>query len=159
MVNNRKSLVITSLNRDLEQFFLGITNKKTEDLMIINSFGAEITQGFSSIMRSIILAIYVEKIEEIFIIGEKNSKEYPINEEMVFDLLEKEGIPSDIISTLDYIKAAGSDLGTWLRGSQDIESTIRKNKDLIEKHPLTPKSIQIHGYIVDMNSLEYEGIS
>ncbi|MGD6833966.1 hypothetical protein ACQCT5_17480 [Sutcliffiella halmapala] len=156
MGNFKKALVLTGFNKELEQFFPGITNRKLEDLLIINSYGAEISQGYSCIMRNIILAVYLEKIEEIYIIVDREDKAFSISEERLITLLEKEGVNLEVIQTLNYIKAAGNDVIKWLTGSKNIEGIIQNNIDFINKHPMIPGSVSVHGYIVNTKTFDYQ---
>ena len=153
----KKALVLTSMDRKLESFFTDITKRKLEDLLIINSYGAEISQGYSSLMRNIILAVYLEKIEDIYIIIDKHDKGFSTHPEHLFALMEKEEINIKVINTLNYIKAVGgNDVMKWLSGSSNIETTLQNNINLIKKHPLIPRSIKVHGYIVDKETYDFQ---
>ncbi|NLP51656.1 hypothetical protein [Bacillus sp. RO1] len=156
-MENTKALVLTGLDREIERYFEDITNRKLEDLIIINSYGAEISQGYSSLMRNIILAVYMEKIEDIYIVVDKYDKGFSIHPEDLYALMEEEGGNVDVIKTLNYIKAVGAnDVMKWLSGSSNVESTVQNNIDLIKKHPLLPTSIKVHGYIVNKEIYNYQ---
>ncbi|MGD6774647.1 hypothetical protein [Sutcliffiella horikoshii] len=157
MGNIKKALVITGLDRKIERFFTDITKRKSEDLVIINSYGAEILQGYSSLMRNIILAVYLEKIEEIYIVVDKYDKGFSINPEHLYAQMEEEGINVEVIQTLNYIKAVGgNDVMKWLSGLSNIESIIQNNIEFIIKHPLIPNSVKVHGYIVNNDIYDYQ---
>ncbi|MGD6873652.1 hypothetical protein ACQCU1_15855 [Sutcliffiella horikoshii] len=160
MGNIKKALVLTGINREIERFFAEITKRKSEDLLIINSYGAEILQGYSSLMRNIILAVYLDKIEDIYIIVDKYDKGCSINPEHLYAHMEKEGIKVEVIQTLNYIKAVGgNDVMKWLSGSSNIESIVQNNIDFIKKHPLIPRSVKVHGYIVNKETSDYQTLS
>ncbi|TYS68116.1 hypothetical protein FZC76_10210 [Sutcliffiella horikoshii] len=153
----KKALVLTGLDREVESYFPDITKRKLEDLLIINSYGAEISQGYSSLMRNIILSVYLEKIEDIYIIVDKYDKTFTINPENLYAPMEEEGVNVEVIETLNYIKAVGSnDVMKWLSGSSNVENIIQSNIGFIKKNPLIPSKVKVHGYIVNKGSFDYQ---
>ena len=148
----KKTMIITGVNEAIYPLFPEITYKKNKDMIILNSFGAVITQPYGCLIRNIILAIYNEMVEEIFIIGEMESKEVKLN---MSDKIKEHGVSKDILKTINYIDVVDHDVINWLTGPQNIEDVIKKNKDLIKGHPLIPKSIPVHAYIANAETGEY----
>ncbi|WP_226679996.1 carbonic anhydrase [Sutcliffiella horikoshii] len=149
-MENNKALVLTGLDRKLERHFANITKRNLEDLIIINSYEEEISQGFSSLMRNIILAVYMEKIADIYIIVEKYDKGISIDPEDLYALMEEGGGRVEVIQTLNYIKTFGQkDMMEWLSVPNHPESIIQNNIEFIKKHPLIPRTVKVHGYIVN----------
>lgn len=148
----KKTMIITGVNEAIYPLFSEITYKKNKDMMILNSFGAVITQPYGCLIRNIILAIYNEMVEEIFIIGEMESKEVNLN---ISDKIKEHGVSKEILKTINYIDVVEHDVINWLTGPQNIEDVIKKNKDLIKGHPLIPKSIPVHAYIANPETGEY----
>lgn len=148
----KKTMIITGVNQAIHPLLTAITNKNNKDMMILNSFGAVITQPYGCLIRNIILAIYNEMVEEIFIIGEMESKEVKLN---MSDKIKEHGVSEEILKTINYIDVVEHDVINWLTGPQNIEDVIKKNKDLIKGHPLIPKSIPVHAYIANPETGEY----
>jgi carbonic anhydrase len=71
---NQKALILTGFNEELYPLFPVITQKKTEELLVLHSFGKVISQPYGCLIRDIILAVYSENVEEIYIIEENNKK-------------------------------------------------------------------------------------
>lgn len=156
---SKKALIITGLNEKLNQHFPIITNKKTEELIIINTIGNSISQPYDSIMRSIIIAVYQENIEEIYIIGEKNSTERSINKDEYLSKMQKANISTKEIKAIEYIGVVGEDLMSWLVGREDVKTIIKENICLIKKHPLLPKNVTVYGFIANADFSEFEEVS
>lgn len=148
MKNTKKALIITGFNEKLHSLFPVITKKKTEELIILNSFGNLISKPYGGNMRSILLAIYCENIEEIYIIGERNS-DISINKDELLTKIYEAGIPKETFETIEYIDVVEHNLIGWLIGPEDAEKIIQQNMDLIRNHPLMPNSIPVYGFIAD----------
>ncbi|ESU31752.1 hypothetical protein G3A_14950 [Bacillus sp. 17376] len=148
----KKTMIITGVNQEIYPLFEVITNKKNKDMMILNSFGAVITQPYGCLIRNIILAVYNEMVDEIYIIGEMESKEVKLN---MSDKIKEHGVSGEILKTINYIDVVERDVISWLTGPQSIEDVIKKNKDLIKGHPLIPKTIPVHAYIANPKTGEY----
>ena len=56
------------------------------------------------------------------------------------------GIHQDVIDT---IALCGIDLDHWLEGFHDTEDSVRNTINTIRTHPLVPKDVNLHGYIID----------
>ncbi|OES45783.1 hypothetical protein [Domibacillus iocasae] len=157
--NEKKALVVTGLSEKSHPLFPVITNKKTEQLIITTSFGTIISQPYGCTIRNIILAVYSEDIEEIYIIGEKDSKEHAVNGDEILFKFRKAGISKEMIETLEYINAAGSSLSRWLSGKEDVNKIIAENIDLIKSHPLIPKTLSVYGFIANAETGEFETVA
>ncbi|KGR81079.1 hypothetical protein CD30_19495 [Ureibacillus massiliensis 4400831 = CIP 108448 = CCUG 49529] len=156
---SKKALIITGLNEKLNQHFPIITNKNGEDLIIIKTIGNIISQPYDSIMRSIIIAVYQEEVEEIFIIGDKESTECSINKDEFFSKIQKANISTKEMKAIEYIGVVGEDLMSWLVGRQDMKTIIKENISLIKQHPLIPKNVTVFGFIASAELSEFEEIS
>ncbi|GAE47181.1 hypothetical protein [Mesobacillus boroniphilus] len=91
-------------------------------------------------------------VDEIYIIGEMESKEVKLN---MSDKIKEHGVSGEILKTINYIDVVERDVISWLTGPQSIEDVIKKNKDLIKGHPLIPKTIPVHAYIANPKTGEY----
>ncbi|BDH61860.1 carbonic anhydrase [Lysinibacillus sp. PLM2] len=155
----KKTLVITGLNDKLNELFPMITNKKAEELIIIKTMGNSISQPYDSIMRSIIIAVYQENIEEIYIIGEKDSTECSINKDEFLSKIQKANVSSKEIKAIEYFGVVGEDLMSWLVGREDIKTILKENISLIKNHPLIPKNVKVYGFIASAELSEFEEVS
>ena len=53
------------------------------------------------------------------------------------------------IMVIAHIGLCGIDLDHWLEGFHDTEDSVRNTIDTIRTHPLVPKDVNLHGYIID----------
>ncbi|MGG7620550.1 hypothetical protein [Bacillus coreaensis] len=153
----KKTLIITSFNEKILQYIPEISQKTTEELLIFNSLGEVISQPYGCLVRDIILAINFENVVEIYVIGDENKSS--ISEEELIIRLEKSGVTKQAIETLDYINFVGDSTINWLKGPQVTRDKIKRNVDLIKKHPLIPKSLPVKGFIVNTEKNEIDLIS
>ncbi|OLN23625.1 hypothetical protein BTO30_03390 [Domibacillus antri] len=156
--NEKKALVITGLNEKLHPFFPVITNKKAEQLIITMSFGTIISQPYGCMIRNIIMTVYAENIEEIYFIGEMDSKEQMISGDEILSKMKEAGISKETIETIEYIGAVGSSLSSWLAGERDVKKIITENIELLKSHPLIPKTLSIYGFTANAETGEFEAV-
>ncbi|WP_409252898.1 hypothetical protein V1502_02910 [Bacillus sp. SCS-153A] len=152
---NKKVLVFTGLNENLYEMFPFITGKQPQELLILNSFGAEISHPYGCSMRSILLAVNKEEIEEIYVIGEEGSEEYNINQEELLEKFRIAGVRERTIKTINYIDVVRNDLLKWLTGHSDARGAVSNSIKMIKRHPLIPLSIPVCGYIVNRATGEF----
>ncbi|WP_066059844.1 hypothetical protein [Robertmurraya korlensis] len=153
----KKTLIITGFNEKMLQSIPEISQKSTEELLIFNSLGEVISQPYGCLVRDIILAINFENVVEIYVIGDE--KKSSISEEEILIRLEKSGVTKQVIETLDYINSVGDSTINWLKGPQVTREKIKRNIDIIKKHPLIPRSLPVKGFIVNTETNEIDMIS
>ncbi|EDL64098.1 hypothetical protein [Bacillus sp. SG-1] len=152
---NRKALVVTGLNENLYEMFPLITGKHPEEILIMSSFGAEISQPYGCSMRSLILAVTKEEIEEVYVVGEECSVEYEINQEELLMKLRNAGVRERTIQTINYIDAVRDDLLKWLTGHSSAKGAVLNSVKMIKRHPLIPLSLPVYGYTADIATGEF----
>ncbi|QFT87618.1 Carbonic anhydrase [Bacillus sp. THAF10] len=155
---SKKALIITGVTTEIYPLFPVITKKKQEDLFILNSFGAVISQPYGCLIRSIILAIYNEQIEEIYIIREKESIECKFNDEEFLGKIKEAGVSERVINTINYIDVVNHDVIKWLEGPKEVMDVMKKNIDFIKGHPLIPSTLPVHAYIADPETGAYHSV-
>ncbi|RSD29540.1 hypothetical protein [Mesobacillus subterraneus] len=153
--STKKTMIITGFNREIYHVLPSITNKKEEDLLILNSFGAVISQPYGCLIRNIILALLSENVEEIYLVGEVERKETRLNQEEVLLRLKESGATEATINAINYTDVVEHDVVNWLVGPEAIRDVLRRNKELITGNPLIPKNIPVYAYIADSETGEY----
>ncbi|MFH3639850.1 hypothetical protein WAH83_23750, partial [Acinetobacter baumannii] len=63
---NKKVLLLTDMEHGIESIIQQVTNIQQENMLTIHSYDSVIVHPYGDIMRSIIIAIYQENVEEIF---------------------------------------------------------------------------------------------
>ena len=142
-----KGLVIVScMDTRLTQLLPNAMNIKNGDVKIVKSAGAVISHPFGSIMRSILVAIYELKAEEICVIGHYDCGMSSVDPDKFVAKMKDRGISDD---TLDTLKYSGLDLKNWLKGFDNVSDSVQKSVDLVRNHPLLPKGVLVHGLVID----------
>lgn len=146
---NKKALFLTDIENGLEPILQEVTNIQAENILTIQSYGTLISHPYGDIMRSVIIAIYQENVEEIFVVGTKDKRIDTVN---VLTQLES---TKDKIQTLDYLfqncrpEFSGGTLDEWLNGKENGSGNIEKSVDIIRNHPLVPSYVKVRCLIVN----------
>lgn len=160
MMNKKeKVLIITGFNSSLHAIYQSITKREQEDMIVLSSYNAELSQTYSCMIRSIIMLVLSEQIDEIYFIGEKSNNDLLLNEEELLARMREKGVNTNILSTLNYLQVGGGNVIKWLTGENNMETIIKKNMNLVQMHPLIPKSIAVHGIVVDTKTNHIEMVS
>ena len=64
---NKKVLLLTDIEHEIEPIIQQVTNVQRENMLTIHSYDSVIVHPYGDIMRSIIIAIYEENVEEILL--------------------------------------------------------------------------------------------
>ncbi len=124
-------------------------NLRNGDVKIVKSAGAIVNHPFGGIMRSLLVAVYALKADEVYIIGHYDCGMSAVDPDVMLESMLERGITQEIIDIVNY---SGTDLREWLRGFGDVTTSILKSVELVRKHPLMPKGIPVHGLIIDPNT-------
>ncbi|WP_456278611.1 hypothetical protein [Bacillus sp. AK128] len=151
-VTNKKAVVLTDL-QEYEKFLPSILNYNNEELIVINSFGSVTTHSYGCLMRSVLLAVYTENVNQIYIVAdhENSLKDCKVD---LLQKLDQSGVSRDVIQTLEYIDVVNHDLVEWLTGPENPKDTVQENIEMIKNHPLLPESIEVNGYLISKQSNE-----
>ncbi|MBE5107494.1 carbonic anhydrase [Bacillus thuringiensis] len=145
---NKKVLLLIDIEHGIEPIIQQVTNVQRENTLTIHSYDSVIVHPYGDIMRSVIIAIYQENIEEIFVVGIGDRENDLVN------LQSQLGFKKDNIE-LDYLfkncmpEFSGDTLNDWLNGTKNVSENIEKSMDTIRHHPLVPSDIKVHGFLID----------
>lgn len=156
---NKKVLFLTDVEPELNSFLQQKTLTKPEDMLTIQSYGAKITHPYGDIMRSIILTIYQENVEEIVVVGTKGKGTVPIDIQSQLGSESKKW--KDHVDTMDYLfqycipEFSGGKASEWLYGKENITESVRKSVDIIRQHPLVPSYVNVEGFVLENGKGEF----
>lgn len=145
----KKIIIFSCMDTRLTKLLPKALNLKNGDAKIIKNAGAVIMHPFGSIMRSIIVAIYELKAEEVFVIGHHGCGMSSIDTSAMIDKMIERGITDEALTTLKY---AGIDLNNWLHGFDCVNDSVKESVHSIKNHPLIPESVNVHGLIMNPES-------
>ncbi|MBV8680103.1 MAG: carbonic anhydrase [Aquitalea sp.] len=118
---------------------------KNGDAKLIKNAGALITHPWGSVMRSLIVAVYELRAEEICVVAHRDCGMRAIDPSKILSHATERGISEDTISTLRH---AGIDLDNWLKGFDNVSDSVRHSVQTVRNHPLMPKDIPVHGMVI-----------
>lgn len=143
---DKKLVILSCMDTRLTDLLPRAMNLKNGDAKFVKNAGAVVSHPFGSIMRSIIVAIYDLGADEICVIGHHGCGMSSINPEATIQKMNTRGISQETIRTIEY---AGVDLHTWLQRIESIPDSVRESVDMIRNHPLIPKTVRVHGLVID----------
>jgi carbonic anhydrase len=143
---NKKMVILSCMDTRLTELLPKALNLKNGDVKLIKNAGATISHPFGSAMRSILVAIYEFKADEVLIVGHHCCGMSSINPDKIIEKMNDRGIPKEIVSTLIN---AGIDIRKWLKGFDSVEESVNESVKIVKTHPLIPKDIKVHGAIMD----------
>lgn len=142
---DKKLVILTCMDTRLLELLPKAMGLRNGDAKIIKNAGAVVSHPFGSIMRSILVAIYELKAEEVCIIGHHGCGMVGLQSSSILEAAQKNGVSEDRIHTLSN---AGIDLSAWLTGFQCVEESVANSVHLIKNHPLMPNHIAVHGLVI-----------
>lgn len=142
----KKMVIVTCMDTRLVELLPKAMNLRNGDAKIIKNAGAVISQPFGSVMRSLLVAIYELKAEEVFIVAHTGCGMATLNAERVIGSMRDQGISDEVLNTLEN---SGIKLRKWLRGFENEIEGVTKTVNIVKNHPLLPALIPVHGLLID----------
>lgn len=143
---DKKLVILTCMDTRLVELLHKAMNMKNGDVKVVKNAGAILTHPFGSIMRSLLIAVYELKADEVYVIGHHDCGMSAIESDQVLEKMKLRGIKQD---TLDIIQNAGIDLDEWLTGFDSVEQSVEHSVNMIRNHPLMAGEIPVHGLVID----------
>lgn len=153
--NNKKVLFLTDMENELEPILQEVTNIRAENMLILQNYGVDISHPFGDTMRSVIIAIFQENVEEIFVVGTKDKRTSTVNVRTQLESMK------DKIQILENLfqncmpEFSGGTVDEWLNGKENVSENIEKSVDIIRHHPLVPSYVKVQGIIVNNKDGKY----
>ncbi|GGN51299.1 MULTISPECIES: beta-class carbonic anhydrase [Oceanobacillus] len=143
---NKKMVIFTCMESRLLELLHRALNLENGDAKIVKNAGAIIRKPFDSITKSILVAIYKLKAEEVIVIGHHDCGMSDVNIEALKQSMIDRGISEDRIQTLEH---SGIHLEEEFHGFTTVEESVMQSTEIIRNHPLLPEGIKVHGLVID----------
>lgn len=143
---DKKIVVLSCMDTRLVELLPRAMNLRNGDMKIVKSAGAIVNHPFGGIMRSLLVAVYELKADEVYIIGHYDCGMSAVDPNVMVGHMLERGVTQE---TLDVINYSGVDLNEWLRGFGDVKTSVLKSVDLVRRHPLMPTNVPVHGLVID----------
>jgi carbonic anhydrase len=143
---DKKVAILTCMDTRLMELLPKALGIKNGDAKFIKNAGAILTQPFGSAMRSILVAVYELGAREIIVIGHHGCGMTEIDPGSIVEKFVEFGIDPLVIETLEH---SGIRMEKFLRGFSKAEDGVMHSVRMIRRHPLFPKSVPVHGCVMD----------
>jgi len=153
---NKKIAIVSCMDTRLTELLPAALGFKNGDAKIIKNAGGVISHPFGSVMRSLIIGIYELNVEDILVIGHTDCGARCTDSLKIIEKMKEHGITQQHIDLISY---SGIDFDSWLGGFTDLETSIRNSVELVRRHPLVPKEINVYGLIIDSVTGKLERIT
>nr|WP_312577263.1 carbonic anhydrase [Sedimentibacter sp.] len=142
----KKIAILSCMDTRLTELLPAALNFKNGDVKIIKNAGAVITHPFGSVMRSLMVAVYELEVNEILVIGHYDCGMQELESSKIIEKMLSRNIKKE---TIDMIRSCGVDLDLWLKGFDDIKTSVKSTVNMIKTHPLIPHDVDVYGLIID----------
>lgn len=153
---SKKIAVLSCMDTRLTELLPAALNFKNGDIKIIKNAGAVISHPFGSVMRSLIVAVYELGVEEIMVIGHYDCGMQGLEPTKLINKMIERNISKEKINMINY---CGVDINKWLKGFDDVETTISETVEIIKNHPLIPDDVKVYGFVIDPETGKLDCIS
>lgn len=141
----RKLAILSCMDTRMLELLPAALGLKNGDAKLIKNAGALVNHPWGSVMRSLLVAVFELRVEEIMVVAHFDCGMRGLNAQAFLQHIEESGIPNERIDTL---RNAGIDLESWLTGFDNVEDSVRHTVDTIRRHPLMPENIAVHGLVI-----------
>lgn len=142
---DKRIVILSCMDARLVELLPKAMNLRNGDVKIIKSAGAVVSSPFGGIMRSILVAVYALKADEVYVVGHHDCGMSQIDADDFIDKMVTRGVSQETINTMGYI---GVNLKEWLHGFGDVATSVQRSVDQIRNHPLMI-DIPVHGLVID----------
>jgi len=142
----KKLAVVACMDTRLIDLLPNALGLKHGDMKMIKNAGAMVVHPWGSVMRSLVVAVYALRVREICIIAHDDCGMATADPAKVLQEAQSRGISTQ---SMDTLRAAGVDIDNWLCGFGNVDESVRNSVELVRTHPLMPRDVPIHGFVMD----------
>jgi carbonic anhydrase len=147
----KKLAILSCMDTRLTELLPAALNVKNGDVKIIKNAGGVVNHPFGSVMRSLMVAIYDLGVKEVLVIGHYDCGMQRLDSSQIINKMQEHGIHKEDINLVRY---CGFDLEQWLRGFDDVKTSVESTVKTIRNHPFIPADVEVSGLIIDPNTGE-----
>ena len=143
---DRKLAVLTCMDTRLTNLLPDALGLKNGDAVFIKNAGAWVMHPFGSIIRSLLVAIYDQGVDTIWVVGHTDCGAQKLSVDGMIAKMEERGIAAE---TLQLLSTYEPDFNTMLHSIVDVGQSVEETVAFLQNHPLFPKDVTIKGFVVD----------
>jgi carbonic anhydrase len=133
--------IFTCMDTRLVEFLEPAMGIKRGEAKVIKNAGNTVIDSNGGVIRSLVAAIFLLGVEEVFVIGHRDCGMAHVNPEDLRERMIKRGISAEAIDSLV------PDLSQWLGAFTCPEENVQTVVSIIRNSPLIPRDVPIHGLI------------
>lgn len=141
----KKIVVLSCMDTRLTELLPKALGFKNGDIKLVKNAGGVVVHPFGSIVRSILVAIYEFQVEDVLVIGHHGCGMANLDGHAMVEKALARGIDPSVFETLRY---SGIQVTDWLHGFESAEAAVTESIEALRKHPLMPKDVRIHGFLI-----------
>jgi len=111
--------------------------------VVIRSAGNQISERTPEMLRSIAVAVHIKKAGEILVVGHTDCSMAAFSAAEAAEAFRKAGIPRSAFGD--------DDLRTWFGAFASIRNNVVSSCEFLRKSGILPRTIKIHGLILETN--------
>ncbi|MBB6449967.1 carbonic anhydrase [Geomicrobium halophilum] len=143
---NQKSVILTCMDTRLVELLPAAMNIKNGDVKMVKNAGGVITSPYDSVVRSLLVAIYVLQADEVIIIGHEDCGMRTLyDSSIIIEQMKAHGVTED---QFQAAKEDGVDVSQWLKGFETVEGAVENSVNILNNHPLLPTNTPVHGLVI-----------
>ncbi len=141
----KKVLFVIGMDYKIEHVIKQTININPDNIMVLQRY-EPIILPFGDLMRDIIIAVYQENVEEIFVVATKDNQ---TNTGDILNIIYKNKELQEKIQTLDYLfktckpEFPEGSITEWLEGSNTSTDGMQNMVSVIRHHPLMPSHVRV----------------
>lgn len=143
---NKRMVIFTCMESRLVELLPRALDIHNGDVKMLKNAGAIIRKPFDSIMKSILVAVYDLKAEEVTVVGHHDCGMSHVDPEALVGKMADKGIKTEMLEALEH---AGIDFHEEFHGFDTVEESIQQSVEIIRNHPLLPADVKVHGLVID----------
>lgn len=137
----RQLAIFTCMDTRLVDFLEPAMGIKRGDAKVIKNAGNTLVDPNGGVIRSLVAAVFLLGVEEIFVIGHKDCGMASVDVEKLKEKMVARGVKPEAIDSLV------PDLGQWMGAFACPEENVERVAAIIRDSPLIPKDVPVHGLI------------
>ncbi|TFJ93481.1 beta-class carbonic anhydrase [Lentibacillus salicampi] len=145
-IPNKRTVIFTCMDTRLVELLPKALNISNGDVKMVKNAGAILRDPFDSVMKSILVAIYELKAEQVMVIGHHDCGMSHMNSDAFKQKLLQNDIPEETLHTLTH---AGVDLEQEFSGFNTVEDAVKGSVSVVRNHPLLPSYVRVHGLVIN----------
>ena len=143
---DKKIAILSCMDTRLTLLLPAALGLRNGEVKMVKNAGGVVSSPYDTSVRSLLIAVLELGVEEIMVIGHTDCGVCGMQPAKLLEDLVERGIPESVLRQVgeDHV-----DLLEWLSGFACVEQAVSNSVRILREHPLMPKHVEIHGFIMD----------